>query len=327
MKICIYGAGAIGGYLGAGLARSIADVSLVARGAHLAAIQTDGLTLIKDGQVTTTSVHATDDPRGLGVQDVVIITLKAPSVIPALGQLAMLIGSDTTVVWCVNGVPWWYFHGLEGPWQDSRIHCLDPNDAQRHTLGPDRMIGCVAYPACEVTAPGVITHFNGDRFVLGEPSGAKTERIIALSKALISGGFKAPIRPRIRDEIWIKLWGNLSFNPISALTHATLEDIGNAPETRTLINAMMVEAQTVAEKLGVRFSIDVDKRIAGAVAVGAHRTSMLQDLDSRRPMEIDALVTAVQELARFTDTPVPIIDTVLALIKQRAVQAGLYATN
>jgi 2-dehydropantoate 2-reductase len=324
MKICIYGAGAIGGYLGAGLAGAGADVSLVARGPHLAAIQSNGLTLVKEGKNNTVPIAATDDPKTLGPQDVIFVTLKAHSVIPALDQIATLIGPDTTVVWGVNGVPWWYFHHLDGPWRDARIHCLDPDNAQWQTLGPERMIGCVVYPACEVTAPGEITHIEGDRFSLGEPSGEKTERVAALSKALIAAGLKAPIRPRIRDEIWIKLWGNLSLNPVSALTHATLEDIGNDPNTRALVRAMMVEAQSVAEKLGVRFAIDVDKRIAGAVAVGAHRTSMLQDLERGRPMEIDALVTAVQELARRTDTPSPMIDTVLALVQERAIQAGLY---
>lgn len=324
MKICIYGAGAIGGFLGAGLAHAGADVSLVARGPHLGAIQTNGLTLIRDGQTTTTAVTATDDAKSLGPQDYVIVTLKAHSVIPALDDIAALLGPDTAVVWGVNGVPWWYFHDLDGPWRDARIRCLDPGDAQWQTLGPARMIGCVVYPACEVSAPGVITHIEGDRFSLGEPSGDKSDRVLALSKALIAGGFKAPVRPRIRDEIWIKLWGNLSFNPVSALTHATLEEIGNDDGTRALVRAMMVEAQTVAEKLGVRFAVDVDKRIDGAVAVGAHRTSMLQDLDRGRPMEIDALVTAVQELARLTETPCPMIDTVLALVQERAIQAGLY---
>ena len=327
MKICIYGAGAIGGYLGAGLAGAGTNVSLVARGPHLAAIQSNGLTLVKDGQPTSVPITATDDPKTLGVQDFVFVTLKAHSVIPALDQIATLIGPDTAVVWGVNGVPWWYFHNLDGPWRDARIRCLDPDDAQWQTLGPERMIGCVVYPATEVTAPGVITHIEGNRFSLGEPSGEKTDRVTTLSKALIAGGFKAPIRPRIRDELWIKLWGNLSFNPVSALTHATLEDIGNDPDTRALVRAMMVEAQSVAEKLGVRFAVDVDKRIAGAVAVGAHRTSMLQDLERGRPMEIDALVTAVQELARLTETPSPMIDTVLALVQERAIQAGLYTPS
>ena len=324
MKICIYGAGAIGGFLGAGLAHAGADVSLVARGPHLAAIQANGLTLAKDGQTTTSPVTATDDPKSLGPQDYVFVTLKAHSVIPALDDIATLLGPETAVVWGVNGVPWWYFHDLDGPWRDRRIRCLDPDDAQWRILGPERMIGCVVYPACEVSAPGVITHIEGDRFSLGEPSGEKSDLITALSKALIAGGFNAPVRPRIRDEIWIKLWGNLSFNPVSALTHATLEDIGTDEGTRALVRAMMVEAQTVAEKLGVRFAVDVDKRIAGAVAVGAHRTSMLQDLERGRPMEIDALVTAIQELARLTDTPCPMIDTVLALVQERAIQAGLY---
>jgi 2-dehydropantoate 2-reductase len=327
MKICIYGAGAIGGYLGAGLAGTGTDVSLVARGPHLAAIQTNGLTLVRDGRATSVPITATNDPKALGVQDFIFVTLKAHSVIPALDQIATLIGPDTAVVWGVNGVPWWYFHHLDGPWRDARIRCLDPDDAQWRTLGPERIVGCVVYPACEVTAPGVITHIEGDRFSLGEPSGEKTARVTALSKVLIAGGFKAPIRPRIRDEIWVKLWGNLSFNPVSALTHATLEDIGNDANTRALVRAMMVEAQSVAEKLGVRFAVDVDKRIAGAVAVGAHRTSMLQDLERGRPMEIDALVTAIQELARLTETSSPMIDTVLALVQERAIQAGLYAES
>ncbi|MEQ8248811.1 MAG: 2-dehydropantoate 2-reductase [Alphaproteobacteria bacterium] len=324
MKICIYGAGAIGGYLGAGLAHAGAAVSLVARGPHLAAIQDHGLTLIKDSETTTAPIQATDDPATLGVQDYVIVSLKAHSVIPALDQIATLIGPSTAVVWAVNGIPWWYFHELEGPWRDARLRSLDPSDAQWRALRPERMIGCVVYPACEVSAPGVITHVEGDRFSLGEPSGARTDRVVALSKALIAGGFKAPVRPRIRDEIWIKLWGNLSFNPVSALTHATLEEIGGNPDTRAVVRAMMVEAQTVAEKLGITFAIDVDKRIAGAVAVGAHRTSMLQDLERGRPMEIDALVAVVQELARLTKTPSPTIDTVLALVQERALQAGLY---
>ena len=325
MKICIYGAGAIGGYLGAGLAHAGAAVSLVARGPHLAAVQAHGLTLIKDGETSKASVRATDDPSTLGPQDYVIVTLKAHSVIPALDQIATLLGPDTAVVWAVNGVPWWYFYGLDGPWRDKRLRSIDPDDAQWRILGPARMIGCVVYPACEVTAPGFITHIEGDRFSLGEPSGEKSARVVALSKALIAGGFKAPVRPRIRDEIWIKLWGNLSFNPVSALTHATLEEIGGDPGTRAVVRAMMVEAQTIAEKLGIKFAIDVDKRIEGAVAVGAHRTSMLQDLERGRPMEIDALVTVMQELARLTDTPSPMIDTVLALVQERAIQAGLYA--
>ncbi len=325
MKVCIYGAGAIGGYLGAGLALAeAADVSLVARGPHLAAMRENGLTLVKDGETRTARVTATDDPAALGEQDYVVVTLKAHSVPPALDGIRALLGPDTAVVWGVNGIPWWYFHSLDGPHRDTRLRSLDPDDAQWNALGPERMIGCVVYPACEVSAPGVIRHVEGDRFSLGEPSGEKTERAVTLSKALIAAGFKAPVRPRIRDEIWIKLWGNLSFNPVSALTHATLEEIGRDPGTRAIVRAMMVEAQTIAEKLGVKFAIDVDKRIEGAVAVGAHRTSMLQDLELGRPMEIDALVAVVQELARLTDTPSPMIDTVLALVQERAIQAGLY---
>jgi 2-dehydropantoate 2-reductase len=200
---------------------------------------------------------------------------------------------------------------------------VDPGDVQWNGIGPQRMIGCVVYPASEVVEPGVVQHVEGDRFTLGEPTGEKTERATKLSEALIRAGLKAPVRPRIRDEIWIKLWGNLCFNPISALTHATLDIIATDPGTRAVARAMMLEAQAIGEKLGVKFSIDVDKRIAGAAAVGAHKTSMLQDLERGRPMEIDALVTAVQEMGTLVGMPTPTIDTVLPLIRQRAKTAGL----
>lgn len=325
MKICIFGAGAIGGYMGAKLAEAGADVSLVARGPHLAAMQANGLTLIEDGQSTTLPVTASDDPEELGPQDYVIITLKAHSVPPVVSRMQPLIGPDTTVVSGVNGVPWWYFHKIGGPLEGTRLRSVDPGDAQWEGFGPDRVLGCVVYPAAEVAEPGVIRHVEGNRFSLGEPDGSKSERALALSKALAAAGLKAPVRPRLRDEIWVKLWGNLSFNPISALTHATLEVLCTDPGTRAVARAMMLEAQTIAEKLGVKFPIDVERRIDGGAAVGAHRTSMLQDLDAGRPMEIDALVGSVQELGRVTSTETPTIDTVLALIRLRAKSAGLPA--
>ena len=325
MKVCIFGAGAIGGYMGVKLAKAGADVSLVARGPHLAAMQEQGLTLIEEGETTTVPVTASDDPAALGVQDYVIVTLKAHSVPPVVSKMAPLIGQDTTIVSGVNGVPWWYFHKLEGAHEGTRLDSVDPGNVQWDGFGPDRVLGCVVYPAAEVIEPGVIKHIEGNRFSLGEPDGSKSDRAQALSKILANAGLKAPVRPKLRDEIWVKLWGNLSFNPISALTHATLDVLCTDEGTRAVARNMMVEAQEIAERLGVKFPIDVDRRIAGGAAVGAHRTSMLQDLDQGRPMEIDALVASVQELGRVTGVPTPTIDTVLGLIRLRARTAGLYS--
>jgi len=325
MKICIFGAGAIGGYMGVKLAQAGADVSLVARGPHLAAMQKNGLTLIEEDQTTNVSVTASDNPADLGVQDYIIVTLKAHSVPPVVSKMAPLIGDHTTIVSGVNGVPWWYFHKLGGDLDGTRLASVDPDNAQWDGFGPDRVLGCVVYPAAEVIEPGVIKHIEGNRFSLGEPDGSKSDRAVALSQALSQAGLKAPVRPKLRDEIWVKLWGNLSFNPISALTHATLDVLCTDDGTRQVARNMMVEAQQIAEALGVKFPIDVDRRIAGGAAVGAHRTSMLQDLDQGRPMEIDALVTSVQELGRVTGIATPTIDTVLALLRLRARSAGLYS--
>lgn len=326
MKICIFGAGAIGGYMGAKLAKAGADVSLVARGPHLAAMQANGLTLIEEGETFTVPVTASDDPAVLGPQDYVVLTLKAHSIPPVVPKVRPLLGADTTIVHGVNGIPWWYFYGMPGPHADARLASVDPGDVQWDGFGPARMLGCVVYPAAEVAEPGVIRHIEGNRFSLGEPSGEKSPRATLLSDALQAAGLRAPVRPRIRDEIWVKLWGNLSFNPISALTHATLDVLCTDPGTRKVARDMMLEAQAIAESLGVKFPIDVDRRIDGGAAVGAHRTSMLQDLDAGRPMEIDALVGAVQELGRLTANPTPTIDTVLALVRLRAATAGLYPT-
>ncbi len=324
MKICIFGAGAIGGYMAVKLVQAGADVSLVARGPHLAAMKANGLTLIEDGESVTVPVTASDNAADLGEQDYVIVTLKAHSVPPVVDKMQPLIGDHTTIVSGVNGVPWWYFHKLGGPHEGTRLASVDPGDAQWNGFGPDRVLGCVVYPAAEVVEPGVIKHIEGNRFSLGEPDGSKSERAQALSQALAKAGLRAPVRPRIRDEIWVKLWGNLSFNPISALTHATLDVLCTDPGTRAVARGMMVEAQAIGEALGVKFPIDVERRIDGGAAVGAHRTSMWQDLDAGRPMEIDALVASVQELGRLTDVPTPTIDTVLALVQLRAKSAGLY---
>ncbi|MDE0752886.1 MAG: 2-dehydropantoate 2-reductase [Planktomarina sp.] len=324
MKICIFGAGAIGGYMGAKLAQAGADVSLVARGPHLAAITDKGLTLIEaDRDPVTVKVNASENPADLGPQDYVIVTLKAHSVPAVVPKMQPLIGENTTIVSGVNGVPWWYFHKIGTDLEGTRLETVDPGHTQWDGFGPDRVLGCVVYPAAEVSQPGTIKHIEGNRFSLGEPDGSKSERAVALSQALSAAGLKAPVRPRLRDEIWVKLWGNLSFNPISALTHATLDVLCTDSGTRAVAKGMMLEAQEVAEKLGVKFPIDVERRIDGGAAVGAHRTSMLQDLNAGRPMEIDALIGSVQELGRLTKTPTPTIDTVLALTRLRARTAGL----
>jgi 2-dehydropantoate 2-reductase len=323
MRICIYGAGAIGGYLGAQLALAGEDVTLIARGPHLEAMRNNGLRLRIGGEERVARPRCTSDPAEAGTQDYVIVTLKAHSVPGIVEPMQPLLGPETAVVTAVNGVPWWYFYRLEGRWEDRRIESVDPGGRQWDRIGPERAIGCVVYPACDVPEPGVIQHISGDRFSLGEPSGEKTERVKRISKALIDAGFKAPVR-RIRDEIWVKLWGNLCFNPISALTQATLDVVATEQGTRAVARAMMLEAQAIGETLGVRFGVDVEKRIDGAAAVGAHRTSMLQDLDKGRPMEIDALVTAVQEMGRMVEVPTPTIDVVLALVQQRARVAGCY---
>lgn len=314
MKICVYGAGAIGGYLAVQLALKEHEVSVIARGPHLDAIRRQGLSLRIDGETRTAEVRATDDPGSLGEQDYVIVTLKAHSVPAVVEDMKALLGPDTAVVTAMNGVPWWYFHALDCPWRDQTLESVDPGGRQWREIGPERAIGCVVYPATEVIEPGVVEHLSGNRFTLGEPSGEKTDRVVALSKAMIDAGFKSPVR-NIRDEIWIKLWGNLCFNPISALTRATLDVIATDSGTREVSRQMMLEAQAIGEKLNVRFGVDVEKRIDGAAAVGAHKTSMLQDLERGRPMEIEALVGAVQELGRITDTPTPTIDTILPLVR------------
>ena len=324
MRICIFGAGAVGGYLGVDLALAGVDVSLIARGPHLEAMQKNGVKLLIDGEERVAHPTATSDPAEVGSQDIVIITLKAHSVPAIVDTIQPLLGPDTAVITATNGIPWWYFHGLEGPWQDHQLESIDPGGQQWQKIGPERAIGCVVYPATEVVEPGVIKHLEGDRFSLGEPSGEKTERVAALSEVLRKAGFKAPIRPRIRNDIWVKLWGNLTFNPISALTHATLDVIATEEGTQSVARGMMLEAQSIGEKLGVRFGVDVEQRIAGAAAVGAHKTSMLQDLGRGRPMEIDALVTVIQEMGRLVEVETPTIDVVLALVQQRARIAGSY---
>jgi len=324
MKVCIYGAGAIGGYLGVQLAQSGADVSLVARGAHLAAMKANGLKLLIGDEERVVKVNATDNPAELGPQDFVIICLKAHSITGAIDSMKPLLGSHTRIVTAVNGVPYWYFYKHGGKFEGSTLESIDPGGRQWKELGPERGIGCIVYPATELEAPGVIRHVYGDKFPVGEASGETTTDVENLSKLLEAAGLKAPVLDRIRDEIWLKLWGNVCFNPISALTYATLDVICSDPATRALSKAMMLEAQAIGETFGITFRVDVERRIEGARKVGAHKTSMLQDLERGRPMEIDPLVTVVQEMGKLTGIPTPAIDAVLGLVIQRAKVAGLY---
>ena len=323
MKVCIYGAGAIGGYMGAQLAQCGVDVSLVARGPHLKAMRENGLRLRIGDEEKVAKVTCTDDPVELGPQDYVIIALKAHSIPGVVDAMRPLLSNNTSVVTAVNGIPYWYFHRHGGDLEGSTLQSIDPGAQQWATLRPERAIGCIVYPATEVVEPGVIQHIYGDKFPIGEPSGERTERVEKLSAMMEAAKLRAPVMDNIRDEMWLKLWGNVCFNPISALTHATLDVITENPGTRAIAKAMMLEAQAIAERLGVRFRVDVERRINGAGAVGAHKTSMLQDLERGRAMEIDPLVTVVQELGQLTSIPTPTIDTVLALVQQRARIAGL----
>jgi 2-dehydropantoate 2-reductase len=326
MKVCIYGAGAIGGYIGVLMKLAGADVSLIARGAHLEAIRANGLKLLIGGEEKTAKMTATADPAELGHQDFVIIALKAHQAWEVADQMRPLLGPNTAVVTAQNGLPWWYFHGFEGQFSDRRIESVDPGGRQWDAIGPQRVIGCTVYPAAEIEAPGIIKHVSGDKFGLGEPTRKITERAQTLSKLFEASGLKAPVMPEIRNDIWLKLWGNLCFNPISALTGATLDVVATDTGTRELSRHMMEEAERIARRIGVHFRVDIEKRINGAARVGPHRTSMLQDVDKGRPIELDALLTSVQELGRLTEVPTPYINTVLALAKQMGRVRKIYPT-
>jgi 2-dehydropantoate 2-reductase len=319
MKICIYGAGAIGGYLAVELALSGSQVCVVARGAHLDAIQTNGLTLNIHGRKKVARVQADSDPGAFGPQDLVICALKAHQAFDSAASFAPLLGPDTAVLTAMNGIPWWYFYKTGGRFEGHYLESVDPGGRQWNSIGPQRAIGCVVEPACEVTAPGVITHHQFNRFIIGEPDGSRSNRVQDLSRALIQAGLDAPIRDNIRWNIWLKLWGNVCFNPISALTGATLGRMVGNPELRALCKTMMLETQAVNEALGVHIPSEMmDRRLDGAGAATDHKMSMLQDLERGRSLEIDALVGVVSELGRLTAVKTPVVDAVLALVKERA---------
>ena len=317
MKAPIVGAGAIGGLVGAKLALAGEEVTFIVRGANLEAIRRDGVKLLlADGtQQSATGVRATDQTAEAGPQDLVILAVKAhqlPDIAPRLGPL---YGPGTCVVTMQNGVPFWYFHRHGGALEGATVRSVDPQGDLARWIPPERVLGCVVYPASELTAPGVVRHIEGDRFPLGELDGGMTERVTRIAETFTRAGFKAPVLEDIRSEIWLKLWGNLTFNPISSLAHSTLVDICRFPLSRELAANMMREAAEVAGRLGVSFRVSVDKRIAGAEKVGRHKTSMLQDIEAGRPPETEALVGAVIELGRLLQVPTPHISTVYALMR------------
>jgi 2-dehydropantoate 2-reductase len=317
LKIAIIGAGAIGGYLGAKLALAGEEVTFLVRGANLQAIQAHGIRLVQaDGsELVARNLRASNDYRAAGVHDVVVLAMKAHQLDAVAADVPLLCGPHTVIVPMQNGVPYWYFHKLRGPFEDHVLHSVDPSGRIGRAIGADRVLGCVVYVASELVAPGVVRHIEGDRFPLGELDGSISARAQRVSAAFVRAGFKAPVLDDIRAEIWLKLWGNLVFNPVSALTRATLEGICRFAPTRELAAHMMAEAQAVAAKLGITFRVSIDKRIAGAEKVGAHKTSMLQDIEAGREPEVEALVGSVVELARLTDTPTPHINAVYALTR------------
>jgi 2-dehydropantoate 2-reductase len=327
MKICVVGAGAIGGFMGARLAKSGNEVSLIARGPHLAAIRENGLKLIQDGEeIIADNVFATDDIAELGPQDIVLLALKSHQIVSVLDKLPNLIGPDTVMVTLQNGIPWWYFQGLSGEYENHSVETVDTGGLLARSIDPACLLGCIAYPAALISEPGVVQHVEGVRFPVGELDGSNSERANKVSEIFIEAGFKSPVLDDIRSEIWLKLWGNLSFNPISSLTHSTLEAICQFPLSRELAATMMTEAKTIAEKLGASFRVSLEKRIEGAEKVGKHKTSMLQDVEAGKTLEIDGMLGVVIELAEITDTDVPTLRAIYAcvsLLNNTVQQEGL----
>lgn len=317
MKICIVGAGATGGYLGVKLINAGFDVSLVARGAHLTAMKKKGLTLIENDKEITCSPKCSDSMKELGKMDFIFITLKAYSINGLVEEISTMFDENTSVISSYNGIPWWYFFGAEGQFKNYRIKCIDPKNIQWNVITPERIIGCVVYPATEIIEPGVIKHIEGNRFSLGEPNGAQTERISRISKAMVRADLRAPVRKNIRQEIWMKLIGNLAFNPLSVITGETLDVLLLNEENKKTAYEAMKEATSIMDKLNVPMSISIDQRIEGAAKVGSHKTSMLQDYERGKELELDALVVAVKEIADLLDIKTPTIDRILHTVTEK----------
>ena len=325
MKFCVYGAGAIGGYLAVELALSGQEVCVIARGEHLETIKQNGLKLLIHGEEKVARVPASDNPADFGHQDYVLCALKAHQSHECAALFKPLLGPDTAMVTAMNGIPWWYFYKEGGQYEGRKLESVDPGGLQWDLIGPERAIGCVVDPACEVIAPGVIEHHEFNRFIIGEPDGSRSERVVKLAEALTAANFDAPIRDAIRWNVWLKLWGNVCFNPISALTKATLDRITSEPALRAVCMTAMKETKAVTEALNVMIPEDMlERRLNVAGQAVGHKMSMLQDLERHRSMEIDALVTAVQELGKLTGIPTPTVDVLLALVQEEGRQAGLY---
>ena len=315
MKVCIVGAGAIGGYMAVRIANAGHNVSVIARGPHLAAIKDRGMKLIEENdEFVAENLTATEFVGELGPMDVVLLALKAHQIVPIVNDMSVLLGPNTVIVTLQNGIPWWYFQNFAGDYANQVVETVDPGGLLFNSIDPNRLIGCIAYPATTISKPGVIQHIEGNRFPVGELSGMKTERVQMVSDLFAESGFKSRIIDDIRSEIWLKLWGNLTFNPISALTHSTLVDICQFPLTRQLAAEMMTEAQTVGERLGAHFRIPMEKRIAGAESVGKHKTSMLQDVEAGKPIEIESMLGAVIELAEVTGVQTPTLRAIYACV-------------
>ena len=317
MKICIVGAGATGGYLGFKLINAGFDVSLVARGTHLKAMKHSGLTVIENDKEISCFPKCSESMSDLGKMDYIFITLKAYSIPGLVNEISTMFKENTAVITAYNGIPWWYFFNIEGPFKNYRIKCIDPNNIQWNTITPERIIGCVVYPATEIIEPGVIKHIEGNRFSLGEPEGKQTERILKISKALVKAGIKAPIRSNLREEIWIKLIGNLAFNPLSVITGKTLDILASENEYRTIAYDAMEEASLIINQLGIKLKISIDQRIEGAAKVGAHKTSMLQDYEKGKELELDSLVVSIKEIGNLLGIKTPTIDRILYEVEKK----------
>ena len=317
MKICIVGAGATGGYLGFKLINAGFDVSLVARGAHLKAMKNKGLTIIENDKEISCFPKCSESMSDLGKMDYIFITLKAYSIPELVNEISTMFKENTAVITAYNGIPWWYFFNIEGPFKNYRIKCIDPNNIQWNTITPERIIGCVVYPATEIIEPGVIKHIEGNRFSLGEPGGIQTERILTLGKALVKAGIKAPIRSNLREEIWTKLIGNLAFNPLSVISGKTLDILASEHEYRTIAYDAMEEANLIINQLGMKLKISIDQRIEGAAKVGAHKTSMLQDYEKGKELELDSLVVSIKEIGNLLGIKTPTIDKILYEVEKK----------
>ena len=317
MKICIVGAGATGGYLGFKLINAGFDVSLVARGAHLKAMKNKGLSIIENNKELSCFPKCSESMSDLGKMDYIFITLKAYSIPGLVNEISTMFKENTAVITAYNGIPWWYFYNIEGSFKNYRIKCIDPNNIQWNTITPERIIGCVVYPATEIIEPGVIKHIEGNRFSLGEPGGMQTERILTLGKALVKAGIKAPIRSNLREEIWTKLIGNLAFNPLSVISGKTLDILASEHEYRTIAYDVMQEANLIINQLGMKLKISIDQRIEGAAKVGAHKTSMLQDYEKGKELELDSLVVSIKEIGNLLGIKTPTIDRILYEVEKK----------